>query len=169
MCVCRRACVYVCVVHACVYIVCVYVCVVHMCVYIVCVCVRVHVCVYVCVCAWPSVLCICEKYWNTKHICASSSPSHPGTIPLLTTPPSFSPPCRGWEQLEVTCNPQANDRNNLWNVEGNANEKCKDGWTIRLVPCLSAPSISDLPYLASSPLIVHFSLHENTHTHHLMQ
>eukprot|EP00731_Ephydatia_muelleri_P028261 Em0019g1134a len=29
----------------------------------------------------------------------------------------------GWEQLEVTCNPQANDRNNLWNVEGNANEK----------------------------------------------
>ncbi|CAI8034049.1 Protein O-mannosyl-transferase 2 [Geodia barretti] len=28
----------------------------------------------------------------------------------------------GWEQLEVTCNPQASDRNNLWNVEGNVHD-----------------------------------------------
>jgi dolichyl-phosphate-mannose-protein mannosyltransferase len=28
----------------------------------------------------------------------------------------------GWEQLEVTCNPRASDRNNLWNVEGNVHD-----------------------------------------------
>ena len=33
--------------------------------------------------------------------------------------------CRGWEQLEVSCNPKASDPNNLWNVEGNINDKRK--------------------------------------------
>ena len=33
--------------------------------------------------------------------------------------------CRGWEQLEVTCNPHGKDRNNLWNVEGNTHDHCE--------------------------------------------
>lgn len=43
-------------------------------------------------------------------------------MPLFSSPP---PPllCRGWEQLEVTCNPRK-DNNVLWNVEGNVNDKC---------------------------------------------
>lgn len=43
-------------------------------------------------------------------------------LPLFSSPP---PPllCRGWEQLEVTCNPRK-DNNVLWNVEGNVNDKC---------------------------------------------
>jgi dolichyl-phosphate-mannose-protein mannosyltransferase len=32
----------------------------------------------------------------------------------------------GWEQLEVTCNPQASDRNNRWNVEGNSHDQLPD-------------------------------------------
>lgn len=32
---------------------------------------------------------------------------------------------RGWEQLEVTCNPKKDDPNNLWNVEGNFNPACE--------------------------------------------
>lgn len=33
--------------------------------------------------------------------------------------------CRGWEQLEVTCNPRQVDKNNIWNVEGNENDRCE--------------------------------------------
>ena len=33
--------------------------------------------------------------------------------------------CRGWEQLEVTCNPRQLDKNNMWNVEGNENDQCE--------------------------------------------
>ena len=33
--------------------------------------------------------------------------------------------CRGWEQLEVTCNPRQLDKNNVWNVEGNENDQCE--------------------------------------------
>lgn len=33
--------------------------------------------------------------------------------------------CRGWEQLEVTCNPRQIDKNNIWNIEGNENDQCK--------------------------------------------
>jgi dolichyl-phosphate-mannose-protein mannosyltransferase len=29
----------------------------------------------------------------------------------------------GWEQMEVTCNPSSRDPNNLWNVEGNLNDR----------------------------------------------
>lgn len=36
---------------------------------------------------------------------------------------SIQLPKWGWEQLEVTCNPRAGDKNSLWNVEGNINEK----------------------------------------------
>ena len=32
---------------------------------------------------------------------------------------------RGWEQLEVTCNPRKRDKNNIWNIEGNLHEKCR--------------------------------------------
>ena len=30
---------------------------------------------------------------------------------------------RGWEQLEVTCNPIVHHSHNLWNVEGHENER----------------------------------------------
>ncbi|XP_062502290.1 protein O-mannosyl-transferase 2-like [Corticium candelabrum] len=33
----------------------------------------------------------------------------------------------GWEQMEVTCNPSSRDPNNLWNIEGNINEKLPNG------------------------------------------
>lgn len=33
--------------------------------------------------------------------------------------------CRGWEQLEVTCNPRQRDKSNIWNVEGNVHDKRK--------------------------------------------
>ena len=33
--------------------------------------------------------------------------------------------CRGWEQLEVTCNPYTRDTNNLWNVEDHVNKRRK--------------------------------------------
>lgn len=32
--------------------------------------------------------------------------------------------CRGYEQMEVTCNPNVRDRNNLWNVEDNSFPRC---------------------------------------------
>ena len=42
-------------------------------------------------------------------------------LPLFSSPP-LPLLCRGWEQLEVTCNPRK-DNNILWNVEGNVNDK----------------------------------------------
>ena len=30
---------------------------------------------------------------------------------------------RGWEQLEVTCNPVSHHSSNLWNIEGHENER----------------------------------------------
>lgn len=32
---------------------------------------------------------------------------------------------RGWEQLEVTCNPATHHSNNLWNIEGHENDRGK--------------------------------------------
>ena len=32
---------------------------------------------------------------------------------------------RGWEQLEVTCNPIVRQKNNLWNVEEVIDTRCK--------------------------------------------
>jgi dolichyl-phosphate-mannose-protein mannosyltransferase len=52
----------------------------------------------------------------------------PSFFPLFSSTP-FD---RGWEQLEVTCNPKKGDRNNLWNVEGNHNLKCNNSMTIKL-------------------------------------
>ena len=36
---------------------------------------------------------------------------------------SFNFFSRGWEQLEVTCNPIVHHSHNLWNVEGHENER----------------------------------------------
>ena len=35
---------------------------------------------------------------------------------------------RGWEQLEVTCNPIVHHSHNLWNVEGHENERGEKEW-----------------------------------------
>lgn len=37
---------------------------------------------------------------------------------------------RGWEQLEVTCNPSQHHSNNLWNIEGHENERGKNSLEI---------------------------------------
>ena len=58
-----------------------------------------------------------------------SPPSSPSPLSPLSSPSPLSP--RGWEQLEVTCNPYRDDSNNLWNVEGNFNPKCKY-WIMQL-------------------------------------
>lgn len=43
---------------------------------------------------------------------------------------------RGWEQLEVTCNPRQLDKNNVWNVEGNENDQCETDIFPQLVSLL---------------------------------
>ena len=47
--------------------------------------------------------------------------------------------CRGWEQLEVTCNPRGLDKNNVWNVEGNENDECMFDSLLLCTPPLSLP------------------------------
>lgn len=37
---------------------------------------------------------------------------------------------RGYEQMEVTCNPNVHDTNNLWNIEDNVFPKCKYVWKL---------------------------------------
>lgn len=48
---------------------------------------------------------------------------------------------RGWEQLEVTCNPFVDITNNvLWNIEGNAHAKRE--WQCPCYPCIVAWQIA---------------------------
>ena len=43
---------------------------------------------------------------------------------------------RGWEQLEVTCNPIVHHNHNLWNVEGHENDRGNNIFNIYQVSAL---------------------------------
>ena len=53
--------------------------------------------------------------------------------------------CRGWEQLEVTCNPRLLDKNNIWNVEGNENNQCETDNFLQLIPLLAISLLFQYP------------------------